>query len=160
MKIILSLLLVSFLWSCQTNAQEQKEKKEYEVTKTDEEWKAQLTRMEFEVLRHEATERPFTSELLNVKEDGTFVCAACENPLYETKYKYDSGTGWPSFDRAIEGSLDYSSDRKLGYKRVELLCGKCGGHLGHMFNDGPRETTGQRHCINGVALDFVPDKKG
>ena len=160
MKTILSFLMLMLLWSCQSNAQEKTVKKQYEVTKTEAEWKAELTEMEYEVLRNEATERAFTSELLNIKEDGTFVCAACENPLYETKYKFDSGTGWPSFDRAIEGSLDYSSDRKLGYKRIELLCGKCGGHLGHMFNDGPRETTGKRHCINGVALDFIPENKG
>lgn len=161
MRPILSLLIVSCLWSCLSSAQQEKEQKEFEVTKTDAEWKAELTAMEYEVLRNEATERPFTSELLKIKEPGTFVCAACENPLYETKYKFDSGTGWPSFDRAIEGSLALSSDTKLGYKRDELLCGKCGGHLGHVFNDGPRETTGKRHCINGVALDFIPktDKK-
>lgn len=161
MKTILSFLLLTVLWSCQSNAQEKtedNEKKEYEVTKTDDQWKAELSPMEYQVLRKEATERPFSSELLKIKEEGVFVCAACENPLYETKYKFDSGTGWPSFDRAIEGSLDYSSDRKLGYERVELLCGKCGGHLGHMFNDGPRETTGKRHCINGVAMDFIPKK--
>jgi peptide-methionine (R)-S-oxide reductase len=156
MNRIVTLLVFTILWSCQTKAQQPKEEKVYEVSKTDEEWKAELTPMQYQVLRKEATERAFTSELLNIKEDGTFVCAACENPLYETKYKYDSGSGWPSFDRAIEGSLDYSSDQKLGYTRVELLCGKCGGHLGHMFNDGPRQTTGKRHCINGVALNFIP----
>ncbi len=156
MRHIFPLLVVLFLWSCQSNAQQNKTKKAYEVTKTDAEWKAELTELEYLVLRKEATERPFTSELLDVKNEGTFVCAACQNPLYETKHKYDSGSGWPSFDRAIEGSLDYSSDRKLGYKRVELLCGKCGGHLGHMFNDGPKQTTGKRHCINGIALDFIP----
>lgn len=156
MRHIFPLLVVLFLWSCQSNAQQNKTKKAYEVTKTDAEWKAELTELEYLVLRKEATERPFTSELLDVKNEGTFVCAACQNPLYETKHKYDSGSGWPSFDRAIEGSLDYSSDRKLGYKRVELLCGKCGGHLVHMFNDGPKQTTGKRHCINGIALDFIP----
>ena len=160
MKTILSLLVVTLMWGCQTNAQEKEGQKVYEVTKTEEEWKARLSRMEFEVLRKEATERPFTSKWLSIKQDGVFVCVACQNPLYETKYKYDSGTGWPSFDRAIEGSLDYSSDNKLGYTRTELLCGRCGGHLGHMFNDGPRDTTGQRHCINGVALDFVANQKG
>jgi peptide-methionine (R)-S-oxide reductase len=159
MKTLLSFILVFSLVSCQSSAQDNKEKHQFEVTKTDAEWKQQLTSMEYEVLRKEATERPFTSELLDIKEPGTFVCAACQNPLYETKHKFDSGTGWPSFDRAIEGSLAMSSDRKLGYKRDELLCGKCGGHLGHVFNDGPRETTGKRHCINGVALDFIPKKE-
>lgn len=157
MKTLLSLIVVFSLLSCQSSAQQ--EKKDYEITKTDAEWKAELNPMEYQVLRKAATERPFTSELLDIKTPGTFVCAACENPLYETKYKFESGTGWPSFDRAIEGSLAYSSDTKLGYSRDELLCGKCGGHLGHVFNDGPRETTGKRHCINGVALDFKPKNK-
>ena len=156
MKKIVTLLVFAMFCSCQSNAQQKKENKTYEVTKTDEEWKAELSPMQYQVLRKEATERAFTSELLDVKKDGTFVCAGCGNALYETKYKYDSGSGWPSFDRAIEGSLDYSSDKKLGYTRVELLCGKCGGHLGHMFNDGPKQTTGKRHCINGVALNFIP----
>lgn len=156
MKTLLSLILVCSLYGCQSSAQSKKSNKDFEITKTDDEWKAQLSDMEYRVLRKAATERPFTSELLNIKEPGVFVCAACENPLYETKHKFDSGTGWPSFDRAIEGSLAYSSDRKLGYKRDELLCGKCGSHLGHVFDDGPRETTGKRHCINGVALDFKP----
>ena len=111
------------------------------------------------VLREAGTERPFSSSLNNIKEAGTFVCAACSNPLYKTKHKFDSGTGWPSFDRAIENSLAYSSDKKLGYQRDEALCGKCGGHLGHIFDDGPRDTTGKRHCINGVALEFIPENK-
>lgn len=158
MRTLLSLFLIFSLMSCQSSAQGEKQNKNFEINKTNAEWKAELTAMEYEVLRNAATERPFTSDLLDVKKPGVFVCAACENPLYETKYKFDSGTGWPSFDRAIEGSLAISSDKKLGYKRTELLCGKCGGHLGHVFNDGPRETTGKRHCINGVALDFKPKK--
>lgn len=158
MKYLLSLIVVFSLFSCQSSAQGENVQKNFEITKTEEQWKQELTAMEFEVLRNEATERPFSSELLDIKKPGTFVCAACQNPLYETKHKFESGTGWPSFDRAIEGSLAYSSDQKLGYSRKELLCGKCGGHLGHVFNDGPRETTGKRHCINGVALDFTPKK--
>jgi len=122
-------------------------------------WKAELSEEAFRVLRKAATERPFSSPLNDVKAPGTFVCAACGNELYETKYKFDSGTGWPSFDRAVENSLAYSSDRKLGYERSELLCGDCGGHLGHVFDDGPQETTGKRHCINGVALKFVPKEE-
>lgn len=157
MKPILSFLIICSLWSLQSCAQQEKKKEQdFEFTKTEAEWKAELTDEEYQVLREAGTERPFTSDLLNIKEPGTFVCAACQNPLYETKHKFKSGTGWPSFDRAIEGSLALSSDTKLGYKRDELLCGKCGGHLGHVFNDGPRETTGKRHCINGVALDFIP----
>ncbi|RRO24951.1 peptide-methionine (R)-S-oxide reductase MsrB [Flavobacteriaceae bacterium 14752] len=159
MKTFLSLILLCSLYSCQSSAQNEKSKIDFEIKKTNDEWKAELTDMEYKVLRQAGTERPFTSELLDIKTPGTFVCAACKNPLYETKHKFDSGTGWPSFDRAIEESLAYSSDKKLGYKRDELLCGKCGSHLGHVFNDGPRETTGKRHCINGVALDFVPKNK-
>jgi methionine-R-sulfoxide reductase len=81
----------------------------------------------------------------------------CDAPLYVSDYKYDSGSGWPAFDRAVEGAVSYRKDNKLGYTRIELICSSCGGHLGHMFNDGPRQTTGQRHCINSVALSFVSD---
>lgn len=161
MKNILLLLLLSII-SCNTSAQQEdqvKSEKDFEIEKSDEEWKAALSELEYYVLRKAGTERAFSSELNDIKEAGTFVCAACSNPLYETQHKFDSGTGWPSFDRAIEGSLAYSSDRKLGYKRDEALCGKCGGHLGHIFNDGPGETTGMRHCINGAALDFIPKEK-
>ncbi|MGX1023008.1 peptide-methionine (R)-S-oxide reductase MsrB [Psychroflexus sp. MBR-150] len=159
MKTFLSFILIFSLYSCQSSAQDEKSKKNnYEVTKTDAEWKAELSDIEYQVLREAGTERAFTSELLEVKQPGTFVCAACGNPLYKTKHKFDSGTGWPSFDRAIEGSVVLSSDKKIGYKRTELLCAKCGSHLGHMFNDGPSETTGKRHCINGVALNFVSKK--
>jgi len=159
MKRFLLLLLSIFLFSCQSSAQNEKKYNKFEVVKSDAEWQAELSEMEYQVLRKAATERPFTSDLLDIKEPGTFVCAACQHPLYETAHKFKSGTGWPSFDRAIEGNVAYSSDMKLGYKRIELLCGKCGSHLGHIFNDGPRETTGKRHCINGVALDFLPKKK-
>ncbi|QTY26555.1 peptide-methionine (R)-S-oxide reductase MsrB [Flavobacterium sp. CS20] len=159
MKTFLSFILIFSLYSCQSSAQDEKSKKNnYEVTKTDAEWKAELSDIEYQVLREAGTERAFTSELLEVKQPGTFVCAACGNPLYKTKHKFDSGTSWPSFDRAIEGSVVLSSDKKIGYKRTELLCAKCGSHLGHMFNDGPSETTGKRHCINGVALNFVSKK--
>ncbi|GGE12483.1 peptide-methionine (R)-S-oxide reductase MsrB [Psychroflexus salis] len=158
----LIVLFTLFSLACNTTAQQEKQtqtEKKFEVEKSEQEWKSELSEMEFQVLRKAATERAFSSSLNNIKKAGTFVCAACENPLYKTKDKFNSGTGWPSFDRAIEGSLAYSSDRKLGYKRDEALCGKCGGHLGHIFEDGPRETTGMRHCINGVALKFVPDEK-
>lgn len=157
----LSILILAVLFiSCKSDAQ-QKEKstKDFEIQKTESEWKAELTDKEYRILRKAETEKPFSSPLNEVKEPGTFVCAACGNELYETEHKFDSGTGWPSFDRAIENSLAYSSDRKLGYKRSELLCGDCGGHLGHIFDDGPEETTGKRHCINGAALDFIPKEK-
>jgi len=132
------------------------EAKAFPISKTEAEWEKELDAMEFYVLRKAATENPFTSELLNVKEEGIYVCAGCATPLFESKYKFDSGTGWPSFDREIKGNVAYDVDYKIGYKRTEEHCATCGGHLGHVFDDGPKHTTGKRHCINGVALDFVP----
>ncbi|WP_062055686.1 peptide-methionine (R)-S-oxide reductase MsrB [Aquimarina longa] len=148
--------------SCTSTAQKEtkKNKKSYKVSKTDAEWKKILTSEQYYILRRAGTERPFSSPLNKLYAPGIFYCAACNTPLYESKYKFDSGTGWPSFDRAVEGSVDKDVDHKLGYARSELLCTTCGGHLGHVFNDGPRETTGKRHCINGDALIFKPkDKK-
>lgn len=159
MKRLSLVLLVILFASCKSDAQQKESSIDYKVQKTESEWKAELTSEEYRILREAGTETPFSSPLNNVKEPGVFVCAACGNELYETKHKFDSGTGWPSFDRAVENSLAFSSDRKLGYERSELLCGDCGGHLGHIFDDGPKETTGQRHCINGVALKFVPKEK-
>lgn len=161
-KIFLFTLLSAFLMSCNGNAQKESSKdssENYEVNKTEAEWKEELTAEEFDVLRNAATERPFSSELNDIKKPGTFVCAACGNELYKTEHKFMSGTGWPSFDRAIEGGVAYGSDSKLGYQRDEVHCARCGGHLGHVFNDGPPETTGKRHCINGIAMDFNPEKK-
>ncbi|TQI70596.1 peptide-methionine (R)-S-oxide reductase [Gramella sp. Hel_I_59] len=160
-KFIILSLMTTFLFSCNGNAQKDSSKensKSYEVTKSKEEWKAELTSQEYAVLREAATERPYSSDLLDIKKPGTFVCAACGNELYENEHKFESGTGWPSFDRAIDGGVAYGSDSKLGYQRDEVHCAKCGGHLGHVFNDGPKETTGKRHCINGVAMDFEPKK--
>jgi peptide-methionine (R)-S-oxide reductase len=153
-KLTLVLSVCMFI-GCQGNAQETPSKT-FPVQKTDAEWKAQLSADQYHVLRQAGTERPFSSELLNVKQPGIFVCAACETPLFQTKHKFDSGTGWPSFDRAIEGNVTYGTDNKLGYTRNEEHCATCGGHLGHVFDDGPRNTTGKRHCINGDALVFVP----
>ncbi|MDM9632430.1 peptide-methionine (R)-S-oxide reductase MsrB [Robiginitalea aurantiaca] len=142
----------------QTSAEESGTEASYPVQKTDAEWRAQLTDMEYYILRKAGTENPGTSEWLRNKEKGTYVCAACGHPLFKSETKFDSGTGWPSFDRAIEGNVAYSIDYKIGYKRTEEHCANCGGHLGHVFEDGPRETTGERHCINGAALDFVPNQ--
>ena len=131
----------------------------FPVTKTEAEWRAQLTEMQYYVLREAGTEQAFTHEYNFNKEKGTYVCAACETPLFKSMYKYDSGSGWPSFDREIRGNVEFSVDYDLGYARTEEHCATCGGHLGHVFNDGPRETTGKRHCINGTALKFIPKKK-
>lgn len=156
MKKIVIICLALLALNCKSNAQ--KEKKVYEVSKTEAEWKKQLTDMEFYVLRQAGTERAFTSSLNKNYESGTYVCKACNTPLFKSENKFDSGTGWPSFDKEIEGNVDYSTDYNLGYARTEEHCATCGGHLGHVFNDGPRKTTGKRHCINGVSLKFIPNK--
>lgn len=155
----IALLIIS---GCKGVSQEEKkenkmEETAYAVSKTDAEWRAELTDMEYYVLRKAATENAFTSDLLDNKEKGVYVCAACGTPLFRSEHKFDSGTGWPSFDREIEGNVAYDVDYKIGVARTEEHCAVCGGHLGHVFNDGPRATTGKRHCINGVALDFIPD---
>ena len=157
MKNLIPFLYLIFLISCSGSAQKNKKKvdKIYTIMKTEVEWKKQLTSMQYYVLREAGTERSFTSPLNNNKENGLYVCAACNTPLYDSNYKFDSGTGWPSFDRAISNNVELDVDYKIGYARTELKCATCGGHLGHSFKDGPKNTTGERHCINGVALKFV-----
>jgi peptide-methionine (R)-S-oxide reductase len=123
--------------------------------KTDEEWKQTLTPEQFHVLREHGTERAGTSPLNWEKRDGIFSCAACGQPLFASDTKFDSGTGWPSFFRPIEGAVATTTDRSYGMTRVEVNCSRCGGHLGHVFPDGPRPT-GERYCMNGVALNFAP----
>ena len=159
MKNLIPFLYLIFLISCSGSAQKNKKKldKIYTIMKTEVEWKKQLTSMQYYVLREAGTERSFTSPLNNNKENGLYVCAACNTPLYDSNYKFDSGTGWPSFDRAISNNVELDVDYKIGYARTELKCATCGGHLGHSFNDGPKNTTGERHCINGVALKFVKE---
>lgn len=123
---------------------------------SDKEWKARLAPEAYAVLRREATERPFTSPLNEEKRKGTFACAGCGYALFRSEKKFDSGTGWPSFFDVIEGGLGKKSDFKLVLPRTEYHCARCGGHQGHVFNDGP-SPTGLRYCNNGVALAFVPD---
>ena len=125
------------------------------VTMTTDQWRALLEKAAFEVLFEEATERPFSSPLNDEKREGTYVCAACHLPLFESSTKYDSGTGWPSFYREIKDHVATKRDWKLIIPRTEYHCARCGGHQGHVFKDGP-EPTGQRWCNNGLALRFVP----
>ncbi|WP_299114140.1 peptide-methionine (R)-S-oxide reductase MsrB [uncultured Winogradskyella sp.] len=160
MKKITLFAVISLFLSCNGSAQnsKKKEKKEFPITKTDSEWKNQLSDIQYYVLREAGTERPFTSPLNKNYEKGVYHCAACDTPLFKGEHKFDSGTGWPSFDREIKGNVDFSTDYNVGYARTEEHCATCGGHLGHVFNDGPK-TTGKRHCINGVALKFIPSEK-
>jgi len=123
---------------------------------TDQEWQQRLSAEQYQVLRREGTERPWTSPLNGEKREGLFVCAGCGSPLFTSDMKFDSGTGWPSFFTALDGALESKRDHRLLRPRTEYHCARCGGHHGHVFEDGP-EPTGLRYCNNGVALKFVPE---
>ena len=128
-----------------------------EVEKTEDEWRRELTPEQFEVLRRHGTERAGTSPLNYEKRDGVFCCAGCGAPLFDANTKFESGSGWPSFWAPIEGAVKTTTDRSHFMTRIEVQCARCGGHLGHVFPDGPAPT-GQRYCMNGVALDFKTDE--
>lgn len=156
MKKIIFILACIIAIGCNSKAQDTKLKKEFPVTKTDAQWKSELSELEYHVLRNAGTERAWTSELNKIKQAGVYTCKACGFALFKSEHKYESGSGWPSFDRAIVDNVEYSVDYENGYARTEEHCANCGGHLGHVFDDGPSETTGKRHCVNGVSLIFIP----
>lgn len=129
----------------------------YPIHKTEEEWKQDLSPEEYRILREAGTEYPFTGKFNDHKEKGTYSCKGCGNPLYESEAKFDSECGWPSYDKSIIGAIEYHKDATLGMHRVEILCAQCGGHQGHIFEDGPTET-GQRYCVNSASIDFTPSE--
>ncbi len=130
------------------------------VEKSDQEWREQLTPEQYEVLRKHGTERAFTGRYWNAKEDGIYRCAGCGAELFSSDTKFDSGTGWPSFtDPMVAENVETRVDRSLFMKRIEVVCKSCGGHLGHVFDDGPREAGGKRYCINSCALELDPAKE-
>jgi len=133
--------------------------KRFEVTKTEEEWRKILSRDQFNILRKEGTERPGSSPLNSEHRVGTYHCAGCDLPVYSSTTKFESGTGWPSFTAAIDGAVGTSIDRSLFGERIEIHCRRCGGHLGHVFDDGPKPT-GKRYCMNGAAMVFKPTTQG
>ena len=128
------------------------------VTKTNQEWREQLSDQQYHILREEGTERPFTGEYVDTEGDGKYVCAACGSDLFSSGAKFHSGSGWPSFwDVISQGNIQLHEDTSLGMKRTEIVCARCDGHLGHLFDDGPRDKTGLRYCINSASLDFIPE---
>lgn len=128
------------------------------INKSDQEWREELSPEQYAVLRQQATERPFSGEYVNSKTPGTYKCAACGQPLFTSQTKFDSGSGWPSFWDVIDkGNVSLKMDYSHGMKRVEVCCSRCDSHLGHLFEDGPRQTTGLRYCINSLALELEPE---
>jgi peptide-methionine (R)-S-oxide reductase len=152
-KNIFTLFVLFALISCQSNAQE------FKIQKTNQQWKKELSSTEYYVLRESGTERAFSGKYDKFYKKGTYHCKGCNTALFTSQNKFDSGSGWPSFDSAIKENVAFDTDKNLGYSRTEIHCNSCGGHLGHVFNDGPKNTTGKRYCVNSVALQFKPRTK-
>ena len=127
--------------------------KNYPIVKSESEWQNELSDEEFRVLRKKGTELPFTGKYNNHFDKGIYRCRACDTPLYDSESKFESGCGWPSYDKALPGALEFIKDNSHGMIRTEIVCAKCGGHQGHVFNDGP-STTGERYCVNSVSIRF------
>lgn len=173
-KIILSLLVIPMMFvarACeksqqdslmtgeQKNTETMKENNKFEIYKSEQEWKEELTEQEYNILREKGTEPAFTGDLWDNKKEGTYVCAGCSEPLFSSETKFKSGTGWPSFYKPLsDTSIVEENDRRYGMSRTEVLCARCGGHLGHVFPDGP-EPTGLRYCLNSASLDFKKESK-
>lgn len=129
------------------------------LNKTEQEWREQLTARQYHILREAGTERPFTGEYVDTEDNGMYICAACGNNLFSSDTKFHSGSGWPSFwDVISQGNIELREDNSYGMRRTEVVCAKCDGHLGHLFEDGPRHKTGLRYCINSASLDFMPEE--
>ena len=165
MRKAIQVAFVLILYSCSVKSQngtemtDNKDKPTYEVEKSDEEWRQILTPVEFQILREKQTEYAFTGEYYKHKEKGIYVCAGCGNELFTSDSKYDSGCGWPSFYEPLnEEKVGEFEDRSHGMARTEIVCNKCGGHLGHVFPDGPKPT-GLRYCVNSASLDFKKQEK-
>jgi peptide-methionine (R)-S-oxide reductase len=158
-KLISSLLFGTLVFGtsyCQTKSRhDESQPKNYEISKSESEWKEILSDEQYNVLREKGTEYAFTGEYNDFKKKGVFICAACNNELFDSKTKYNSGSGWPSFYKPIDkGAVEEIVDDTLGIKRIEVVCARCGGHLGHVFDDGP-QPTGLRYCVNSVSMSFV-----
>lgn len=164
MKFSLFTLLLLSIFSCKSQIKtdtinSKSDPMDYKIKKTEAEWKAELTPEQYEILREKGTEYPGTGAYYMNFEEGTYVCAACKTPLFASNHKFESHCGWPSFDDALEGKVKYIKDTTLGMKRTEIVCATCGGHLGHVFDDGPQETTGQRYCVNSISIEFKETTK-
>lgn len=154
---ILIFVLTSFSYTA--NAQDSTVLKSKKMPNTENDWKKKLSEKDFNILRKKGTERPYTGIYNTHFENGIYCCKGCGEPLFKSNHKFDSHCGWPAFDDAITGKVTYTKDISHGMIRTEITCTKCGGHLGHVFDDGPQKTTGKRYCVNSASLTFEKQKK-